>query len=407
MPTWMSLSRRAWLGMAGAGLVLTLTLLLAVHLGGAARESGMRSEQAAQLRIRSLQHSSELARLELAHLEEGQAQESRHREELARAVGGPIQAILRDVDSDLAGSITAVARHCLPTNAEVRVRVDRFTEFSLMITLPGPPLPRQLAAWSRCFLPHVGGPLGSVTFVHDGKVVGDLDRRALEAETDWEALSERELIARLVKSEAANPPSEPAPVARVGLGNEDETSDELLAVRQAYQVYAATDAAKVAEFNAALQQLNAYGSLVGLPTRADVERRRQLIGHLEERLRPLLLYFADPSAELDRELKVRNVDPVYARISVRNSRRDCQAGSVASSVVFAAFVGQVKSVGHFTEVMADQWGAWHLQADGQTIRFDSEAAQNAYQKVADEMKATVTTLDRAVAEWARRRTQRP
>src|SRR5690348_16767317 len=129
-------------------LVLLATVVMAAGL------VGWFEQRAGMLRA---SHREQLLALQQQWAREGYARQAtagearlRRQRELEQALGGPTEAPARNPDLNLQQMLERLARACAPRGSSVLARVDRFTDFEVLVTLKADPGSNQLAQITLC-----------------------------------------------------------------------------------------------------------------------------------------------------------------------------------------------------------------------------------------------------------------
>lgn len=118
----------------------------------------------------------------------------RERRELEAALGGPVPMVVKNPDLSLSAMIHGVALACTPAGTRAAVTVDRFTEFDLVLALPGLETRLVLADCARCILEPCAPYLHSLRFTYDTNVLAALDRRQLDRVAQWDGATRDQVL---------------------------------------------------------------------------------------------------------------------------------------------------------------------------------------------------------------------
>lgn len=117
---------------------------------------------------------------------EARERTSRLAAEFDEALGGRMQWAMKNPDFDIKGMLRAAALACLPPGAEAEVTVDRFTDFSVRITMREQASRSNLAGILGQFLGQCAAHVYSVRIktLTDAEIL--IDREMIEKVKDWE-----------------------------------------------------------------------------------------------------------------------------------------------------------------------------------------------------------------------------
>src|SRR5688572_18176361 len=135
------------------------------------------------------------------------ARRRRFQQEIVAALGGPVGAALKHPELTLRGTLQQLARACAPQGSVPHVAVDRFTEFTVVIDLPDQQPRLALAEIAQRLLTHSAQYFHHVRFSHDGNVLAQLDRRAIESIADWTKTTVPAVEKLLIDPEYSQPPT--------------------------------------------------------------------------------------------------------------------------------------------------------------------------------------------------------
>jgi len=145
-----------------------------------------RSEWAKEQVGRKKEHQKEIENLNAVWDKKTTEQKERHRRGLW---GDPLEEALKNPKLTIREMLLQSAQASAPSNAQVDVKVDRFTEFDIFVALKDRPEPAQLARVVRVLLGKNAKYVNSVRFVYGDQLIWFIDRRKIDSIPSWEDLS--------------------------------------------------------------------------------------------------------------------------------------------------------------------------------------------------------------------------
>jgi hypothetical protein len=367
----------------------------------------------AEANARSAQQTKEWAQRkaarEISAHEAALEREERHRREIVATCGGPGQAVRSDVRLSIREMLRQLALVCVPAVSQVTARVDRFTEFDVVIVLARDASLSELSEWARCVLAQSAPYLYGLRFVRHDAVVGELDRRAIESVTDWSIAPLATVQERLVSMSAGaaqrstNPSFMPSPVAA---SNEDQ-SDDAYRVQRATEAFNSSAAQNDAAFNGLLSLLNGATDLKQFRTQGQIREKRQQLQIAFEQFESAKRFLSNPSASYEALLRQQEIDPIFIQAATRDFRQRKFAAQQHMRRVLLAVDRQQSSVLEYLAVMEEQWGFWQTKPRSQMIEFETPDAQDAYRTAADQVQAAQAELEVALSDWNNAASQAP
>lgn len=129
-------------------------------------------------------------------------------EQLFARLGPLPAAAFKHPDLTIAGALQLAAQSSAPTNARAQVSVDRFSEFTVIISRDPIFTTNEMIAACVKLLPHAAPYTHALRFAHGDKVIAELDRADIEFIEDWSrALPDR--VAMLLPRESEAPAGVP------------------------------------------------------------------------------------------------------------------------------------------------------------------------------------------------------
>lgn len=381
------------------GVLVFLLAGLSLGVWHAGREAALRERYATLQQVQERDRARDRADREVSALEEFRVQASRLHEELVMAAGGELAAALCDPEVTLSRAVELIAQHCLPTNATVQVRVDRFIEFEVTGFLTAEVPQMELARAARCLLTEAAGLVHSLRFAFQGQLVSGLDRQSIESVTNWATLTDDQVILLMAGPDSA---SENRLVPRTALAEEEEQDRDSDAgrMREVLLGFDSTQSEQIKLFSAKSLELLQLSGLAGLNTVADLHGRIERGRILQAEIAELKANFIDPFPSLTRLLLNANLDAVLVRATVRDIRERTRASRSAAEPVFSRLREFSVQLDAHLATLGDIWGRWELESDGATIRFADAATHQTFERSRKPLERSAESVQSAVSAWS-------
>jgi hypothetical protein len=370
------------------------------------RAGALRANHQQQLVTLQKQWASEDAARKVAAHEEALRRQRAHQRELEQALGGPTEVPARNPDLNIQQMLEQTARACAPAGASVVVRVDRFTEFEVIVTLKGVPGPNQLAELTTCLLRHGAPYVHTLRFIQGARVIAELDQRALELVPDWSQASVTTAQQLLASSGLAAP----SPVAAANDAqppSAKEDSPELTGDRKRLQeVDDAFYRARTNQFDRLNKLIEAQDFAARLPSvgrASDLDERLKWLGDNESALDSARAFFLNPEPEYRRLLNEQNFDPLMVTILCRGLTERGEQQRPYLTRLLDAVAERQRITKSFLAAMQSQWGNWHGNPATGRIYFDpprDREAQEAYNRGSAQYERASHAVELAARAWS-------
>ncbi len=366
----------------GAALLLTGVV---IHLGAEGQRRSVASAHAMAVAARERDWERERAQREATAAAAARDRADRRRREIEEAVGGPAAA-------------AAVARGCASPGTRVRVKVDRFTEFTVTLELPGPASASELAGLAHCILAFRAGYIHRLQFAWNGRIERELDRSAIEFVADGREVTVARLEPLLVlggRSEAPSAPTSRASAREASVNLTAEGRRQETARRK----FQASQEAAQSDLIAAVERFHRATDFGGGATASRLDLRRAELKEamvLVERARPVM---EDPAAYYGRELDGAGVDPVFSRGAVRTMAATENRVRPHTVEMFRQIVGALQEANAFLDVLERYANEWEYEAARRVFRFATQSAH-------DEIGAMMGRLEQQQRAWKTATTRR-
>ena len=378
-----------------------VTLLLAAVLIDEfeSRARALRSLQEEQLASLQKQWGREAA----ARKASAHQKTPKRQRELDQALGGPVESAFRNPDLTIQQMLQQTARACAPDGAAVVVRVDAFTEFEVIVTLKDAAGTNHLAEFTTCLLRHGAPYLHTLRFIHDRRVVVELDQRTLERVPDWskasvttaqEILASSGLAAAALKTAANDdrPPSAKEEAA--------ELTGDRKRIQEVGDTFDREYAVQFDRINKLIEAQDFAARLDSVGHASDLDDRLKWLDENESALNSARVFLLDPEPEYRRRLNELAIDPLVVTILCRGrgERGEQQRPYLARTL--DAVAERQRATKSFLSAMQSQWGNWHSDPTAGLIHFESAAARDAYNRGIAEYEQAGHTVGLAKRAWS-------
>ena len=367
------------------------------------RAAVLRANHQQQLAALQKQWAREDAARKVAAHEEALRRRHARQRELEQALGGPTEVPARNPDLNIKEMLEQTARACAPAGASVVVRVDRFTEFEVIVTLKGAPGTNQLAELTTCLLRHGAPYVHSLRFIQGGRVIAELDQRALELVADWSQASVTIAEEILASSGVAAPSPDAAANDAQPPSIKEETPELTGDQKRLQEVEDEFNRARASQFERLNKLIDAQDHaprLASVGSMSVLEERLKWLGDNESVLGSARALLLKPGVEFRHRLEEQKFDPLVVTILCRGmtERRQQELPYLAKLLDAAAERQRVTK--SFLAAMQSQWGNWSADPAAGQILFDSLSAQEAYKRGNAEYDKAGTALGTALREWS-------
>ena len=378
------------------------TLVLAVVLVGMFEDHAriLRAEHQWQLDALQKQWAREDSVRRLAAHEET----LKRQHELDQALGGPTEIPFRNPDLTIQQMLQQTARACAPAGASVVVRVDRFTEFEVIVTLKAGAATNRLTEFTTCLMRHGAPYVHTLRFIQGHRVIAELDQRALELVPDWSQASVATAQALLESSGVADPSPDAAAKSAQPPSVKEEPAELTGDRKRLQEAEEAFNRARTSQFdrlNKLIEVQDSAPRLASIGSASTLDDRLKSLGDNESALESARALFLNPEPEYRRLLNEQNLDPLVVTILCRGMTERAEQQRPFVENLLRAAAERQRIAKAFLLAMQSQWGNWRVNsANGQQILFDSAAAREAYQSVSAQFEQASNALGTALRAWS-------
>jgi hypothetical protein len=393
------------LSLMSTGIAATLAagICIALERHQQSRETELVAAHQKSIAARKEQFELREVKRQINARDETVRRQRRYYDEYVAALGGPLDAALKHPELTILGMLQELARACSPPGSAPHVSVERFTDFTVLIDLPGQETNPALAKIAHCLLLHASQYLNGVRFSCRGRVVAQLDRRGIESAADWAKATAADVQKLLVEPDFSEPPTFVGAVPPVEQPIQEpqnlppEVQRQKLAEERFVEAYKRADA----QLRSAIERQTEAIDLTGVKLAGDLDERGKLLAEAERAAAEAKRVLGDPVIEYERILQQQQLDPVYIRAAARTATQTYANSRRAVARIFAALDERSTCARQFLATMKAHFGAWTYQPFQDRIDFHDPTAQQDYAAAIKRFKSASDALVGAVEGWIR------
>jgi hypothetical protein len=379
-----------------AGPALGIILFMAAHNYCSSEKSSLQEQH----RNETVRIKEEWRKKLFAQQQSGQklllSKQMEVKEKWEAALGGPTEIASKDPTLSIIKMIEATSKACAPYGTKAGVSVDRFTEFTLTLELPGAPNRGQMAETAACVLHHCGIYLQKIRFAQSGDVLAQIGPEGLSRISDWESLQ-----AATVESLLENTDAQPRALAanlQKSRGPTSEISDLLpeqeTAKKAAEQFYKLLQT----HYKNCTAAIGTQDSAARLSTLRDVREMGERLRSLEaadDSLKNAKAFFAHPEEAFETLLRSGNVDSLLIKVTLRGYEQSAREKNATLLSMCMTVGDRQLAAKNLLEAMSKFAGQWTPMADGIHISFQNREVEAVYRRVAADYEQTTAALTKA------------
>jgi hypothetical protein len=365
------------------------------------RESSLRTGQLAFVQAQQAIWSQQDVDRAMTAEQSAAQRKAKYANEMARALGGPIGVAAKDPALDIRGMLAQTGLACAPSNTEVSVTVDRFTEFDVAFVLHESLTFTRLAGISKLFLENGVPYVHSLRFILGNEVLAQLGGAEIDSVTNWRAASDASVEELLL---ATSEQSQPAAVAGAVSDNNTARADpqnltpDQIILDQAGVALTNEYSQHIQIFNDLVSDLN-YASQIGTLHDRELQSRIDWTGQQPVQITALREFFLNEASEMEQLLGGHDLDPLVVAIVKRGIVTRTEAEVPYITAMFDALSDYQTQVQAFLATMQSHQNEWFVQSGTTRIQFSTTAAHDAYTTAADPLKRSLTALKDATQAW--------
>lgn len=360
--------------MVGGAAVVVLLGLLAGH-----------DRYVAQVAVLQAYQQAEMARRAKAARQAATDQDVRRERDLAAATTDNRPQTSYAGLTNLEAFVTTAAHAAVPPNAQVRVTVDRFSEFDVLIILPEDPGQHSLLVWTQRLLKPTAKYVHSLTWAGPQTLLAVVDRATIEAVGDWQQLSAAGSARLLRTMQTTDQTDTPASTVSAPAPVEDGDAEVSPVARVLTRFSERVEEARVL--------LTKCGTLPSAHEVRSTDELKRQIKNLQDYAvagQELERFFTNPGPELGPLL--REEDGRLAEATLRHVGR----AQPEARRLFTALEAHCTAAERFLSVMAKHWGAWEAVPSTDKIEFTTLEARTDFVR---EMKAATRSSAELGVAW--------
>lgn len=381
-----------------AGLLATVVIFSRVWTGFDYRETQLLADYQTWLGDQQRSWSQQDAQRAVDAAQRARQIRSAHREELVKALGGPIAAATKDPRLDIREMLLRIARKCAPPHTRVSVTVDRFTEFEVAFVLPKTLSASELAVLCKPLLDSGTPYLHSVRFILGNDILAELNSSAIESVTNWSAASTETVERQLAAGGTSPPRNDSAMTPNSEMATADLTEDQkkIQAGQTALNEIFSEHWKDLAQM---VSNLNRSTLLDSFQNSSQMQARINRLDKLEPSVAAEREFFLNQSAELERLLQEQGLDSLLIAIEKRSMNDRSKGEMPFITNTFDALSAYRIGNREFLAGMAALWGEWEADAGSQQIQFTTTAAKDTYTAESANTRRRAEAVIQAFQSW--------
>jgi hypothetical protein len=366
------------------------------------RAAELQSEQSQFLASQSatwLQADSERA---LTVSQNAQLEAAAQADKLVEVLGGPLSAAMKNPELNLRQMLTQIASACAPTNAEVSVSVDRFTEFDVAFVLHDALTFSRLARITKRFLTNSVPYVHSLRFIQGNGVLAELNEAAIESVTNWNEVSIASVQELLLADDSrtqrlgatvADPAEKAIPP------DEEYLNADQIKISAAQKNFRKHFSDHIRAINQLMTDLNQAVRLDSITSQNQLSTRIHSLDEFPARLTNERDFFMNQADDLARLLQDQGSSPLIITILERSQEKRNAAEAPALTDWFDAITSQQAQTRDFLTSMENDWGDWNVTSRGNRIQFTTSAAKDDYEKQWGLVQSSMAWVKASIRSW--------
>jgi hypothetical protein len=383
---------------------VTTGIWLVIRDGFRREQSEFLSRHRETIMAREREWARERAQRELDWHTKARERTHRQAQELETALGGPAAAAARNPDLGIGASMERVAQACAPRGTRVRVRVDRFTEFTLVLELASPLHEAALAELAHCILAYSATYVDRLQFSLRGNVLAQLDRRAIESVSDWSQINPGDVQRLLAIPNIENRTADFTSEDRESLPESDEDAasnqtPEDKVQDEAFERFQASMTAANKRFQSALKLQFQALEQIDVGQREDLAANHGMLQQAETlaaQARPVL---ENPSGEYRSILLAARLDSAYVNSAARTVAQRYDSMRTATAEVFNQLSNHRRSADALLVSLARHFGDWSYDSQQRGIKYTAAGTQD-LSAAWDRHEQDSSALNAAIQRWS-------
>lgn len=324
--------------------------------------------------------------------------------EFDQALGSPLQSAFKDPGLSIRQALQRAAFACAPTNADVRVEVERFTEFTISLSSERNLSTNQMIQVARELVPMAKPFLFALRFTVKGTVVAELDRSDIDFIDDW-SRAQADRIAMLLAPEVpAGVENDFAAIDRLkqerGLAQALAESPDLQPKLQAAQTKLNEQVRKAFDdLNAALtlsQKASSFGEVAKI---SDLDANQRDLTAALARAAAAKEFWNNVTNHWGGLLKAEGVSSESYDQLVNTLPLILRSDPSLTAKVFDALDARIESGRYFLKLAAERFGVWRFDMEKGQFGFTDEEYAKRFRRAQEQLTQDSHALENALRAW--------
>lgn len=334
--------------------------------------------------------SAQVARRMEAHLSVLNRR-AEYEQELEKARGGGLAAIVKDSRLSIAEMLGAIARSVTPEGSKVEVSVERFTDFTVSVELPAVLPVAELATISGKLL-ELGTPyLHRLSFFAERRLIGEIDPLFI-ASAAKQKIPATEVIVQSLLTSVADEPKPAQAAAKVSVSPE-RSSEVAVPFERIMKEWSDAYRANMEAVSKVLDRLNAAVDLQTLKTKGDVRLRLKSVEEAGTQIAKAERYFPACLDALKAQLTPAT-DPLVVNITMREAE-SAHGGEIRlMKPLLSELTAFQFTVRRLLQTLDAPGANWEITQSG-TIQFENAATLTAFKLRIRDVEASIQKVNQA------------
>lgn len=329
---------------------------------------------------------------------------ARRKVETEKALGGPVEAALKNPEFNLQRALQAAADACAPSNSIARIEVDRFTEFAVIIRSPEPLATNQMIAFARKFLPQTSRYIDSIQFSVREKTIAELDREDLQFVSNWNEVSDARLAMLLARELPANAAQDATELARI---RQEQALAEILAaepdlrekVGRADRNFRQTVQQAYENLNLAIDFTHRAAAITEVRSVSDLDKLEKHIVDARGHLGRAKEFWNAPAKAWVKSLEAENLSAKARDQFAQSFSAVFQTDDQKMQKLFESLDGQMESTAYLLRMLAEAQGKWKFLREEGLIQFTDLNFGRSFERARLQVRNDAEATQAALQTW--------
>jgi hypothetical protein len=319
-------------------------------------------------------------------------------------LGNPLEGAFKDPELTIRQALQRAAYASAPTNADARVEVERFTEFTVSVSSEQTLSTNQMIDMARALLPLAKPYLYALRFTVKGTVVAELDRSDIDFIDDW-ARAPADRIAMLLPREV--PAGAENAAAAIDLLKQERGLSQTLAeapdltpkLQAAQTKFMERVRKALDDLNAALTLSQKATSLGEVAKISDLDSHQRNLATAIARAAAARQFWINVTNQWSEVLKGEGISGEPLNQLLNALPLIFHYDPNLSVKVFDALDARLESSRYFLKLAAEKFGVWQFDMEKGQFGFTDEEYAKRFRRAQDQFIQDSRALDTALHAW--------